>query len=289
MLGARFQFAAKSTFAGLALTFALTGCLFAQSALIAVTTTVSTQLQGGSAFLTATLTAASPGPPITGTVTFYSGSASLGSAPVQAAAGGGAASATASLAVAATAVTSTVSAYYSGDKNYAAGPPFVLTAPALETLLQTNSFQLNIVPTNGFTGTVNLSCSGVPTYLNCTITPPAATIANAHAASAQADLSLAPCAKYAWAVPGTLPNWPWLPLACLLLGLAVLVSVLVLRRRRWSWLALLAALAVGSAACGGVPSCPYSPGQGAVTVVATSGSYTVKQSLTYFIPVTDPI
>lgn len=242
--------------------------------------------------MTATLTAAAAGPAITGTVTFYAGEAALGSASVEAAApgAGGAASATATLTAAASDVeNSTVAAYYSGDANYAAGPPFVLTAPSLTyaTVLpgQGDLFQLNIIPTHGFTGTVNLACGPVPDYLNCAVTPATASITGANPATIQAALSLVACTPSFSAAPwGRHPAWPWLALACLLPGLAAAG----LRRRRWIWIALTGALAIGSLGCGGAPRCTYTGGGGTAYVIATSGSTTVKQGLSYFVPQPGP-
>lgn len=140
MLGPRRQFSARPFVAGPALALALATRLLGQSPGIAVTATVSTQFKNQSYLITALLTAAAPGPPITGTVTFYAGTKSLGSSPVEAATpnAGGPSTATATLTFATP--VGVVAAYYSGDTNYAAGPPFVLTTePEVATLLTVTS------------------------------------------------------------------------------------------------------------------------------------------------------
>ncbi len=175
---------------------------------------------------------------------------------------------------------------------------FTLTAtPASATVNagQTASYVLSITPTGGFTGTVNLSCSGAPSKATCSVSPASVSINNASAV--QATVSVATTAPTALPIaPPRAPRLPW-PLAAQWgLWLAGALSLLLASRRRrmaaaGGWLRRLgwtgiALVALGMAGCSsssssGSNSVPGTPsGSYTLTVTATSGSVSQSQALT---------
>ncbi|HVA62967.1 MAG TPA: hypothetical protein VNF74_04510 [Terriglobales bacterium] len=124
-----------------------------------------------------------------------------------------------------------------------------MTAAPTEAVIlsgKDGSFQVSLLPADGFSGTMALSCTSLPVFANCTMPPSAATLSDGSAV-AEAENSLVTCAGTATAGP-----WPcrqWLFIACSLLGLADMW----LRRRRAIWIAVVAALALVTVASGGVP------------------------------------
>jgi hypothetical protein len=114
---------------------------------------------------------------ITGEVQFLNGSTVLGSAPVT---GGVAIYSTSSL----PAGTSTITAIYSGDANFAGSSNTInqlVTAPAYSITAtpgslslaagQTGHINLTVTPVGGFTGTVVLGCTGLPNWVSCQSSP----------------------------------------------------------------------------------------------------------------------
>jgi hypothetical protein len=153
------------------------------------TTTVTSQALAQGASFTATVNTNSYAAPPTGTMTFYSGSTSLGSSPVT---GGVGANGTISAWVVFDGSQFangqySITATYSGDTNYGGS-----TSPALNVNLQPDFsvglssptltvsrgqagvLTLGIASFDGFTGTINFtsaSCSGLPAESSCTFFP----------------------------------------------------------------------------------------------------------------------
>jgi hypothetical protein len=137
-----------------------------------------------------------------------------------------------------------------------------------------NTATIAVIGTNGFSGTVNLTCAITPAAAKdpptCSLSPTSLAISGTTAAASLLTITTV--------APGSAlsrrenPLWPFTEGT----ALAVLLFVFVPRRRR-NWLALgvLLALAVslGAMGCGGHSGAPgTSPGSYTVTVTGTSGS-----------------
>ncbi len=151
-----------------------------QLALTASSTQVPT---GGSVTLTATATSMTTGVP-TGTVTFADGSNSLGTATLN------------PQGVATLTVTTLppganiITAVYAGDTNFTGShaqlsenivvgtPGFTMTSNVTEFSVhpgQEMELTLTLTPTFGYTGTVNIACTGLPVASKCFLSPPSLT------------------------------------------------------------------------------------------------------------------
>jgi len=147
---------------------------------------------------------------------------------------------------------------------------------------ETAPFVLTLTPTNGFEGTVNLSCGPLPPETKCSFDPATVTLNGTDAMTVD------------WSVATTLragvgpPPYPRFPLSWLLLGFGLLAALAcaMLRRRLPRALApatavLLLALLLSS--CGnygfvdirGTPSSTFG-----ITVIATSGSAAQARTVT---------
>jgi sugar lactone lactonase YvrE len=129
-----------------------------------------------------------PGTP-TGTVTFYNGSAVLGTAPVLSAQvnGSNAGQATLTLTNSSTSPLPTgqyeVTAKYSGDSNYSASSsstpvPLLITAPSIQMTASSNTITgggapviITVSQVAGFNAAVNFTCTGLPKYSTCSFGP----------------------------------------------------------------------------------------------------------------------
>ena len=264
---------------------------------IALTSSASSINFGDSTTLTATVAASLAGrPAATGTVAFYDGTTLLGSASLSS---GAATYSPASLAVG----THTISAVYTGDTNYnpvtsaattvtvATLPPAFTLAGAPAALSVTGGSQgvvtLNLAANASFSGTVTLSCSGMPALGTCTINPGSVTLAAGGASTAtlvigttatHAELQASPSP---WQVPATGAS------------LAAVFGVFFIRRKRiyiTSALGLVILLSIGAfmAGCGGggnpknASALTVAPGSYTITVTATpaSGSAAAAQTTT---------
>jgi hypothetical protein len=168
----------------------------------ATTTTAAhaptTAAPGTNVTLTADVATQSNGAAPSGTLTFFNGSTQIGS-PVAVTGTAGTvgcsllacASAQATLTASFGSGAITLTAKYSGDGNYAGSisgaiTTTVTTAPDFNLTASPNSLSvtaggaqtstLTIAPLNGFTGTVTISCSGVPSSATCSASPASLTL-----------------------------------------------------------------------------------------------------------------
>jgi Pro-kumamolisin, activation domain/Bacterial Ig-like domain (group 3) len=162
--------------------------------------------------ISATITTNSSGVGPTGTVTFSSGSTSLGTAPVvgsaattTAAAGGTATLSTTFTTTGAKSVTAT----YSGDANYAASGPStaisinvttgtsgsftVAGTPVTVTAGSTAVSTITVTPSGGFTGNVQVTCAGtgLPPGVTCTPSPLTINVTGASPVTGQLTVAVA--------------------------------------------------------------------------------------------------
>jgi len=137
-----------------------------------------------------------------------------------------------------------------------------------------NTATIAVIGTNGFSGTVNLTCAIAPVAAKdpptCTLAPAALSISGTTAAASLLTITTV--------APGSALNHPegffWPSAGGTALALVVFVFV---PRRRRNWLALVALLALavslGGIGCGGHSGAPgTSAGAYTVTVTGTSGS-----------------
>ncbi len=169
------------------------------------------------------------------------------------------------------------------DFSLAAASPTASVSPG-----QTASYALNLAPSNGWTGSIGLSCGGAPKAATCVISPPTVTL-NGASQTTTVSVMTTPPGLTAALPPGPSGEPPrsllWLLCACLLsLGLAA-----ISRRRRWATrlggALALAALALALAACGGRPADPPAlpstpPGTTTLTITATAGALVHSLPLT---------
>jgi len=280
-----------STAAGVTITKAATTASVAASP--------SNVASGATVTLTATVNTSSLGLAPAGTVAFFNGNTQISGTPSYTYTAGstaGPASLTATLSTSFTANAS-VTAQYSGDVNYGnstssvvtvsitATPDFGLSAApssfAITSPGQSGSTTVSASAVNGFTGTVNISCS-LPsslTYSTCTLSASTLT-----PGGTGAQLTVATTAPSAVLRPLNRPRW-FLPGAGVLLFAWILLLMAAGKRRRvklaFSLLAF-AMLAAGFVACGGGSSStppPSSPGTptGSYTVTVT-GTSTINNS-----------
>ncbi|MGA2630827.1 MAG: SBBP repeat-containing protein [Terriglobia bacterium] len=143
------------------------------------------------------------------------------------------------------------------------------------------SFNLTVTPANGFTGKVNLTCTGVPSAATCSVIPTSITLDGQTPQTAAVNISTT---ARVMAPPVSGPNH-WLPRPAVrwapwLLPLLLLAIMGATRRYRTSWvLAAMMLVVVLWSACGGggtavgVPS-GTPAGTYVVTITGTSGSST---------------
>jgi hypothetical protein len=250
--------------------------------------------------LTATLGSSAFGNPPSGTVTFFNGTTSLGTGSVvgipanfntQVGAGG-----TATLMTMLPAGNLTLSANYAGDTNYTAavsgGLPITVTTPSPTFTLPASPTQINIsapgqpgsgpiavTSTNGFAGTVTLTCA-VPTTMTgatCSITSPITLTANS---SMNATLNITTQAPHSSSLhmPG------WMGASGGVFFAAVLLSGVGRQRRRrklliGAFLVVLGTFALSAVGCGGSSGSHLTGGTptGTYTVTVTAVSGTITQ------------
>lgn len=165
---------------------------------VATATTLNASITSANENQQITLTASVTGDNPTGSVIFSTGSQSLGSATLA----HGVATLQTSFAKAGS---YTITAAYSGDANntpstsssatvVVVAPSFVLTStPASLTVSagQSATFTLNVAPAGGYTGTVDLSCSTLPSETSCSFSPSDVIIASSSAGTSTLTISTA--------------------------------------------------------------------------------------------------
>jgi Bacterial Ig-like domain (group 3)/FG-GAP-like repeat/FG-GAP repeat len=257
---------------------------------------------GQSVTLTAKVTSTATGT-LTGTVEFLDGTTVLGS-PALTAAGTVTLTST-TLAAGAHSLT----AHYSGNTTFAAStssavsltvnaatPTFAVSAsPALGSVAPGSSVTttLTLTPSGGFSGTVALACSGLPTGATCSFSSASVAVSGTAAAS---TLTIATTAATAQLRAPSSPFDPFLPTGNVL---AVILTPFIARRcprrasrpRALAWLGLLLMGAGVLYGCNGGNSSGAPPppvttatpaGTYPITITATSGStsHTVSYALT---------
>ncbi len=157
---------------------------------------------------------------------------------------------------------------------------------------------ITVTPSGGFTGTVSLSCSGLPQGASCSFSPASVAVTGGAVSTTVTITTAAPVAQLRQPVPNA-PCSPWLPSGIVLAAMLPPLRTIRGRRHRGvgfgriSCLILLSAMFL--AACGGSstpqssgsPPSSSSPGTPAgtstVTITGTSGS--LSHSLVYSLTV----
>jgi hypothetical protein len=237
----------------------------------------------GKVTLTATVTGYVPG----GTVSFASGTSTLGKATLA----GGVATLQISFAAAGT---YPITATYQGDANnlastsspvtvVIAAPDFTVAASPTSGSVaagQTATFTFTVTPAAGYAGTVKLSCGALPSMAACSFSP--ASITPSGGAPVSSTLTITTAAATAMLHPDRPfgPPKPWIPAGGLALAGILGLAFAPIRMRRWndqlrllSWGLLLASISLSMVGCGGsggsgsnTPSNPGTP----------AGSYTIS-------------
>ncbi len=267
-----------------------------------VASSAASSSAGASVTFTATISSAAPSGSPTGMVTFYDGSASLGTGTVS---GGSATLATSALAVGSHSITAT----YGGDGLFLGSTSSAFTqtvatasialsvSPSTLTVSRGSSGTVSITatPSGAYSGTLTFSCSGLPTHAACLFSPTTLTFAQGTAAQtstltfttkdgATALLRREGFGRDASSTYRVIAAVLFLPLG--LLGFAARRSNNLLRARTGMWLLVLAtSIGVGTiAGCGGSSSNNNSSttasGAYTVQVVASVSGATVPVSLT---------
>jgi hypothetical protein len=150
---------------------------------------------------------------------------------------------------------------------------------------QPASYALSMTPVAGYSGTVTLSCAGLPTNAACSFTPSSLALAGGKAATFTVTI----------ATETTQSSGQWQAFAggSALGGLLVLLPLPLCRQRRnrasWLSLVLLLSAGIGFSGCGGGGGSPnpvtpapamVAPGTYTIQLVATDGTTTQKQPLT---------
>ncbi len=257
-----------------------------------LTTTVTTVGTGQSVTLKATIVSTASGVTAapTGSVTFYDGSASLGTVAVSSAA---ASFATSSLAVGAHSIT----AQYTGDANFAASTSTVLTetvvAPDFAVAANQNTasvnpgsnatYTLNVTPSYGYSGTISFACpASLPTQVGCSFNPTtSAPTNNVYPSTTLTLTTVGPSAAFSAPVrPNSKPGSPMLWASLSGFGLVGIVFAGFGRKRNLRRMMFLGVLSVGIMftliACGGSSSNVTHTG----STGTPTGSYTVTVTAT---------
>lgn len=254
-----------------------------------LTASAATAVSGSALTFTAVVSETSGSATPTGMVTFYDGSASLGSGAL---ASGAATFSTSALSVG----THTITAAYAGDSSSAAstsaGLPITITAmppdfsialnPASGTVSQGSSVTstITIAPAGGFNQQVTLTCSGLPANASCSFSPASVTPNGTSVATSTVTISTNVTAA-ALRQPRTPGRTSGGPITLASLEAAGLLALALFRSRRksrnWSrlQLALILALAAASSAIGCGSSGATTPkGTSQIAITATAGPTT---------------
>jgi hypothetical protein len=267
---------------------------------LSLTTSAASISQDASVTLTAALAPTVSTQTPTGSVTFYDNGMSLGSVAVS---GGGASLTLSTLPVGGDVIT----AAYSGDSNFnpatastgvtvtvtALAPAFTLSAatPTSLSFTQGASGVVTVTLTSNatFSGSVALSCAGMPSESSCTISPATITLGGNQTAAVSIVVTTTP-PNNTYEAKSVPAGWGKTTAAISCAGLLVLLWPGSKRRRRGLW-TLLCIVCLGLAATGALTGCGNggdkypgtTVGTSTLTVTATSGSIT--QSTTFTINV----
>ena len=256
--------------------------------LITTTTTLAASSTSPVINTQVTLTATVAPAAATGTVTFKDGAGTLGTGTLT---GGVATYNTSTLGLGSHSIT----AVYPGDGTYApstsavanvtveAGPPSIsmpLPVPSGATIQAGGSaqFALNLSAANGFSGTVNLTCSGLPVLATCSFSPSSVTLSGTGSASSTLTVTTTgPGGAVAANRSEGNGNGMTPMLALIPLSLAAGLFFGGKRRRRFlAHLMLVLGLVLGLSpmfGCGGsAPKAQTPPGNSIITITATSGA-----------------
>jgi len=243
-----------------------------ESSSVTLTSSANPAIVGTPVTFKAVATPQSAGDPMTGTTTFFDGSAQLG--PPVTVNAGSASFQTSSLTLGKHSIT----AVYSGDSNVLTSTSaaleqsmvlytgdFALSVTPSKAALYTGEaakFTLEVTPKNGFNYPVNLSCGDLPQDVTCTFTPNSISGGQGHATlvvQTSVPQKTASSLKTSGATA----------------VLAASFGIFLLpRRRRFVWLALIVVAFVGLSGCGSNPKIAggTSPGVYTITVTAQTSS-----------------
>lgn len=149
------------------------------------------------------------------------------------------------------------------------------------------AYTITLAPSGGFSSAIALTCSGVPSEANCSLSP--ASVTPSGSGSSTATLTISTTASSALPPFSSNPRpWIW-PGALLLLAGAGLLAGMLTQKRKLAWLGSVVLFSVLAVSCGGgssspPPSSPSNPGTPAgsytITVTGTSGSLSHNASET---------
>jgi subtilase family serine protease len=169
------------------------------------------------------------------------------------------------------------------------GPNFYLSSssPAVTISSPGASGTMNVTAysVNGYTGTVNLACSGLPSGASCSFSPSTVSFTSS-TTSVPVTVTVNTSSSSLTSPNHRLERGPWTMLGVFALGMG-LVILLVVARHELSQTALRLALAIALcswiAACGGSGS--SSPGGTTATLTATASSGTPASSMTFTVTI----
>jgi len=151
---------------------------------------------------------------------------------------------------------------------------------------------VSVSSSTGFSGTIKLACSGLPTGAACTFAPASVTAAGTPQSTTSTITITTTAAAAAHLHPPHAPHLGWLALGTFLLFSFVAVGIPGRRRSTLAFATLLALLVVAPGCGGGSSSSPPPPpppppataaGTYNITVTATSGSTTSTTGFTLFV------
>jgi hypothetical protein len=195
--------------------------------------------------------------------------------------------------------THTITAQYSGDTSYSGStsagvtvvvggtPDFALTLPNGSATVRAGTpatYTINLTPTNGFTGSVNFTCtSGVPSLANCSFNPTTVALSGSPGSTTLTITTTAPTAA-----PPANNLGSRLVTGGGFFALALVLGFTSRKRRRQRMLLItlgVLAFAAGLVSCGGGgSSVQHNPGTPAgtytITISATSGNTTHTSTIT---------
>jgi len=133
----------------------------------------------------------------------------------------------------------------------------------------TTGYALMLTPAAGLTGTLAISCSGAPAHATCIVSPTIASLSSGQTLI-QVNIGTAIAYMERLQLPGRLTHWA--PVLALLL-----LPTALLRRRRLTWLLLIAAV-LPITACGAGREIPPNSTQAASSNPTPAGTYTLTVS-----------